>query len=229
MGRTFWDKSISHLLAPQASYFHVDEILRPCFYDTQPWTYRQHDRLQIVSTISGSIYKGLDLVLKTATLLHQHIGNRFTWRIIGLHSGDKLIAFFESCTKKSCKNHNIVFEGTYTAAQLIESLRQAAVFVHPSYIDNSPNSVCEAQMLGMPVIACQVGGVSTLIDHDSNGILVPPNAPYELASSIIALTSDKNKLSLLGQQARITALARHNRLKTLQALMAVYQTILKEY
>ena len=79
----------------------------------------------------------------------------------------------------------------------------------------------------MPVISCNVGGTSTLIEHNQNGILVPSNAPYELAQSIISLNNDKKKSANLGMQARITALERHNRPKTFNALMNVYQTIYK--
>ena len=56
-------------------------------------------------------------------------------------------------------------------------------FFHPSYIENSPNSVCEAQILGLPVIACNVGGLSTIISHNHSGILIPSN-DYSGASYI---------------------------------------------
>lgn len=227
IGRTYWDKTISSLLAPQATYFHVDEILRSSFYEASPWTPKQHNRLRIISTLSSSIYKGIDLVLKTAFLLQKTYGNIFEWHIIGLHGDNKLVRFFEYSLKKSFKDCNVSFVGVLSQSDLIKSLQSADIFIHPSYIDNSPNSVCEAQMLGMPVISCNVGGTSTLIEHGQNGILVPANAPYELAHSIISLTKDKNMQAQLGAQARITAMERHNRPKTYNALMNMYQTIYK--
>ena len=227
IGRTSWDKKISSLLAPQATYFHVDEILRSSFYEALPWTPNQHSRLRIISTISNTIYKGLDLVLKTAFLLKKNFGNNFDWHIIGLHEESKLVRFFEYSLKKRFKDCNVSFLGIYSETELLKSLGVSDIFIHPSYIDNSPNSLCEAQILGMPVISCNVGGTSTLIEHNQNGILVPANAPYELAHSIISLNNDKNKSAKLGIQARITALERHNRPKTFNALMNVYQNIYK--
>ncbi len=228
IGRTSWDKMISSFLAPQATYFHVDEILRSSFYDASPWTPNQQTGVRIISTLSSSIYKGIDLVLKTAYLLKKKLGNTFDWQIIGLHNDNKLVRFFEYCLKKRFKDCNVSFIGVLSESELIKSLQQANIFIHPSYIDNSPNSVCEAQILGMPVIACNVGGTSTLIEHEQNGILVPANAPYELAHNIMLLANDKIKSEQLGTQARISAMERHNRMKTLNSLINAYQTITKK-
>lgn len=227
IGRTCWDKLISARLAPQARYFHVDEILRSSFYEAAPWTPNQHSRVQIISTISSTIYKGLDVILKTACLL-KSLGIAFDWKIIGLQQQHKMIGFFERSLKKRFKDCNVSFLGVYPEQELIRLLQGSDVFVHPSYIDNSPNSVCEAQMLGMPVISCDVGGISTLIKSHETGILVPANGIYELAHAITSLTSDKKKQVQLGAQARIQAMERHNRAKTFSILMSVYQTIYKK-
>lgn len=227
VGRTCWDKKIANLLAPQAKYFHIDEILRPSFYEAKSWTLGKHTRLRIISTISSTIYKGLDLILKTALLLKKNFGNDFDWHVIGLDEQNKLVRFFEYSLKKRFKDSNVSFLGVFPEAELIVSLQAADMFIHPSYIDNSPNSLCEAQLLGMPVISCNVGGTSTLIEDDKNGILVPANAPYELAYSIISLAKDKNRSARLGMQARNIAMERHDRNKIFNAVMDVYQTIYK--
>lgn len=228
IGRTHWDKMVSSTLAPQATYFHVEEILRTSFYEATPWVSNNHKRLQIISTISSTIYKGLDLILKTASLLKNIKGIDFDWHIVGLREQDKLIKFYERSFKKQFKDCNVSFLGIYSETELIKLLQAADLFIHPSYIDNSPNSLCEAQMLGMPVISCNVGGTSTLIEDNKTGILVPANGPYELAHSIVSLASDKKKSKELGTQARISAMERHNREKTFNVLMNVYQTIYKK-
>lgn len=62
----------------------------------------------------------------------------------------------------------------------VEILLRADVYVHPSYIDNSPNSLCKAQILGVPVISCNVGGISSLIEQKKWDFF-PTNTPFELA------------------------------------------------
>ena len=45
------------------------------------------------------------------------------------------------------KSNNITLRGIVSAEELANSLSEATVYVHPSYIDNSPNSICEAQVI----------------------------------------------------------------------------------
>ena len=67
-------------------------------------------------------------------------------------------------------------------------------YVHPSYIDNSPNSVCEAQVLGVPVVATDVGGVPSIVENGKTGWLVPANDPVATASRLSGLASGELRL-----------------------------------
>jgi glycosyltransferase involved in cell wall biosynthesis len=225
IGRTCWDRMLSTRLAPQATYFQVEEILRSSFYEATPWKATLHDGpIRIVSTISSTIYKGLDVILKTAGLL-KSLGVEFEWKIVGLQASNKLVGFFEKSYQAKFRDRHVEFLGVYPEKELIRLLQHSDVFVHPSYIDNSPNSVCEAQMIGMPVVSCDVGGTSSLIRNQETGLLVPANGIYEMAHAVISLAGDKRKSALLGQQARQRALERHDRVNTYRSLMKVYQTI----
>ena len=44
---------------------------------------------------------------------------------------------------------------------------------HSSYIENSPNSVGEAQMVGVPVVASRVGGTDSMVEHGKTGFMYP--------------------------------------------------------
>jgi glycosyltransferase involved in cell wall biosynthesis len=225
LGRTNWDKSISSVLAPNATYYHIDEVLRPPFYSSDEWNVKEQDKVLIVSTLSNTIYKGIDLIINTAKLLKHNYNLSFEWQIVGLTKNDKLILFFEKQLKSSCKDLNINLLGKKNSTELISLLMEAKVFVHPSYIDNSSNSVCEAQMLGIPVIACDVGGISSLIENNVNGLLVPSNAPFELANSISRVVINDDLSIKLGQHARITAIERHNRKKIVSDILHIYKKI----
>ena len=70
MGRTCWDRSNAALMAPQATYFYCSEMLRPCIYNScRIWQPRNNIHKVIVSVISPAIYKGGDVILKTAEVL----------------------------------------------------------------------------------------------------------------------------------------------------------------
>jgi glycosyltransferase involved in cell wall biosynthesis len=216
---------VAAILASQATYFHVDEIMRPPFY--VEWDRKQYQNkiLTIVSTLSAVTYKGIDLILKTAKILTQYTSISYEWIIVGIDPDNKLLRFFEKHLNIFCKDVKITIEGVKTSEALVELLKGASIFVHPSYIDNSPNGVCEAQMMGLPVIACNVGGISSLIENNVNGILVPSNAPFELVTAIKTLAMDSNLSYRLGNQAKLTAMKRHNREKISTDILQIYKIL----
>ena len=229
MGRTCWDKHLSTFLAPQATYFHVDEVLRDSFYEhAGEWVPRE-GKLTICSTISETVYKGLDVILKTARLLRQSTDIDFEWKVIGVSAGSSIVAHFERCLGIDSQSVNIRYEGKKSEQELVSLLKSSTIYVHPSYIDNSPNSLCEAQILGLPVIATFVGGIPSLIEDGKTGLLVPANAPYELASLIKQLYESEDLQCSMGRQAAEVALHRHDPQTIYRSLVHTYEHIIKEY
>ena len=228
MGRTAWDRQVSRLLAPQAFYFHVDEILRDMFYEYAGQWQRPQGTITVASTISNTDYKGLDVVLKTANLLKKETQLSFVWKVFGINTDDGIVSFFERETDIKGSEVNVVYCGPKSPVDLCHELLDAHVYVHPSYIDNSPNSVCEAQMLGLPVIATNVGGVSTIVEHLKTGILVPANAPYELAYYLTEIINNETLSQSLGVSGSHVAAQRHSKEDILDAIHMVYKNMVLE-
>lgn len=83
------------------------------------------------------------------------------------------------------------------------------IFVLPSMrdefgnVDGLPNVLLEALSTGTPVIASAISGVEAAIDHEQNGILIPPGDVTNLAEAIVALLKDEPRRGMLGQRARL--------------------------
>jgi len=223
MGRTEWDKSIVKICSPKAKYFYCGEILRKSFYEANEWKFKKASDIQFISVISKTEYKGFDLVLKTASLLMKILNKNFKWLIFGIDDYD----FWERKLKIRVKEVNVKYMGIEDPSGIIREMQNSDMYIHPSYIDNSPNSICEAQYLGMPVISTNVGGISSLITNEIDGMLVPANDPYYLASKIIDLINDHEKAVFMGKNARIKAIDRHNRNKIINQNLAVYEYVKK--
>lgn len=223
LGRTEWDKAIVRTYSPFGRYFHCDEILRPEFYDSKAWQPHQRTQWHIVSVISMPIYKGQDLILKTANLLKNKLGLFFIWEIYGVYD----LRFFEKKLGINAESVDVHIKGSVDAETLRNALLEADVYVHPSYIDNSPNSLCEAQMLGLPVVGTDVGGVSSLVQNGVNGLLVPANDPMMLADYLHHLLNDGEYSSVLGAAARRTAQKRHDPSRIVKDLSQVYEAMLQ--
>lgn len=227
MGCTEWDKQVTNLLSPLCNYYHVNEVLREIFYQhSGEWSVKNGGKFIITSTISNTIYKGLDVIMKTAKLLKENTKIDIEWNVIGINQSARIVKFFENKLGFTTSSIGIKICGILSENLLCQKLLDSNLYVHPSYIDNSPNSVCEAQLLGLPVIACNVGGVSTLIEHGKTGYLVPANAPYELAFYIKSLYSKPYLCSILGEGAYNVASMRHDKQIILHTLKETYISII---
>lgn len=216
IGRTEWDRSVVSIFNPYASYDFCSEILREVFYTNEER--ELPPTLVITTTISGSIYKGYDVVLKCAQVLKSCLRQDFEWRVYG--NVDKRI---ERMVGISADNVNVKLLGVASPESIKTSIMQSTLFVHPSYIDNSPNSVCEAQILGCTVIGQFVGGLDTLIRHGETGILVSPNDPYRMAYFIKYLWDNPSINEAIGRRAAEEARLRHDKDKIVCDTIYLYK------
>jgi glycosyltransferase involved in cell wall biosynthesis len=221
-GRTDWDRRIALSLAPAATYFHCEEMLRKEFYVNQ-WTSPSATDYSIVTTIRKNIYKGLETILECKKILQKSFPQlQIQWKVAGIKNGDELVSLAESKYKEKFENNNILLLGRLDVNQLITEMLSANLFIHPSHIDNSPNSLCEAMILGMPVISTYAGGIPSLLDDRKEGILVQDGDPYALCGAIIELIRDKDYAATLGKNARTRAIARHNDQGIVDSLLNIY-------
>ena len=223
IGRTTWDQRVVKTYNHDAKYFYGAEVLRPVFYEDA--VRMLPTKTVIVSTISQPMYKGFDMVLKTASLMKHELGMDFEWRLFG--NIDPRITEQRLSLKHG--ELNIKLCGVATASQLREELLHCTLYMHPSYIDNSPNSLCEAQLLGVPVVATNVGGVSSMICQGHEHLLVPSNDPYQAAVLLAELSADENKLIALGAQNKQMARQRHGHQRIVDMLLETFTEIINDY
>ena len=226
IGRTNWDRSICKLYNPNAKYYVVNEILREPFYNTVWEKTSYNKRFTIISTLSPGIYKGYETLLKAAALLKEHVIFDFEWRVVGCSNDSNWVKVSEVMTGHKSELCNIKLLGTKNADELAQELKKADVYCHTSHIENSPNSVCEAMILGMPVISTFVGGTDSMLEHQKEGVLYQDGDPYALAAYIVDMHDNFEKAVVLGEKARVRALARHDKEKIINELLKVYKEIL---
>ena len=220
IGRTEWDRQVTRLMSPESTYYYCSEALRTHITNSPKWTCNSKRKLIISSTILPPLYKGADVILRTASILKTSYKGDFEWNIYGMNS----IHLQEKFTGIKSGQVNVFCRGKVGPDILSEKLLKSDVFVHPSYIDNSPNSVCEAQYLGVPVIATYVGGIPSLI-ADGAGLLVPANDVYQTAWNIIRLKKDIDLAESISEKEITLAEKRHNLKTIVNDLLGVYEQI----
>lgn len=226
MGRTSWDRALVNMLTKGATYHHVEEALRPAFMNTQKhWQLPKGDKLRLLSTGCSSFWKGIDVMLKTAHVLVE-AGIDFEWNVAGsMHN--ELREIVENKEELKYADNHINILGFCSPDQLIDLMCQSTMYVHTAYIENSPNSICEAQMIGMPIVSTMVGGIATLVRNGVDGDLLPANDPWQIANAIVELSKDEVRMMMYSENSRQHALERHNPENILNQLLACYKDLVK--
>ena len=229
MGRTCWDKAVTKIYNPERMYFHVDEALRPAFINSKvTWNLNEQNlkKLKLVTVGCSTLYKGLDMMIKTAKLLKQ-LNVDFEWNVVG-HLPNEFRMMVEYKEKKKFSDCNINILGFMQPEDMTTLLCNSTMYVHTAYIENSPNSLCEAQILGVPVVSTNVGGISSLVGDGVDGILVPANDPFRMSYEILSLYNDKNRMRDYSIKGMARAKERHNPENIAKDLMNCYNTIINK-
>ena len=117
------------------------------------------------------------------------------------------------------------FLGQLSEEQMIAEYIKAHVFVCPSAIENSPNSVGEAQLLGTPVVASYVGGTMDMVKDNETGFLYRFEEISLLAQRVCELFANSELCNRLSEQARIAAKQRHCKDANAATLLEIYNEI----
>lgn len=224
MGRTDWDYGLSKVLHPGRKYFHVEEALRQEFLSAEKkWVGGVSSRIRLFSTGCSNFWKGPDMLLKTARILTQ-MGVDFEWNVAGQMNPE-----VKKCVEKKLATtfaeNKVRLLGFVQPDKLSDILCESSMYVHTAYIENSPNSICEAQCMGVPVVSTDVGGIGTLVRNGVDGVLVPANDPWQMANAIVELVRDRQRASLYSSNAMKFALERHSDKNILDQLLACYRSL----
>ncbi len=101
--------------------------------------------------------------------------------------------------------------------------RAAAVHIFPSECEGSAKCTYEAAACGLPQITTRESG--DIVQHEVNGLLIPPNDPDALAAAIQRLHADRALCSRLGQAGRARVCAHFTWAHFRQRLLEAYQSV----
>jgi glycosyltransferase involved in cell wall biosynthesis len=235
IGRTSWDYSHAKAINPKVEYHFCNETLREGFYKAPKWDIAKKSNFTIFLSQAGYPIKGLHQVLKAVALVKNDF-DTITIRIGGVNITntrtiiDKLkISGYGNYIKVLIKKLNLVksvtFLGNLSEEQIITEYLNCHVFICPSSIENSPNSVGEAQILGVPTIASYVGGVPDMITHGQTGLLYQFEEIELLVQYIRQIIIEPKLVKYISINEIKTAEERHNYNSNLNQTISIYNNI----
>lgn len=233
IGRTDWDKANVWSINPNAKYYFNNEILRKEFY-SGIWNYDECEKHSIFCSQAHYPIKGIHLMLEALVIIKRffpdarlYIGGKDFSR-----SAKWKLNAYQSYVLDLINRNN--FEGSVQFTGFLDGERmklrylKSNVFVSPSSIENSPNSVGEAMILGVPVVSSRVGGVHNMLRHGEEGYLYPADEVAMLAYYVCQVFKLEKNAEQIGMHAKERATKTHSVNHNLSELMTIYKEISEE-
>lgn len=224
VGRTDWDYRITRVLSPNSVYYKAEELLRNSFYLNEWDNCYKNGKIVLFTTNSNNYYKGLETVFQCIDILDK-AGINFEWRIAGVNDNSLITLISKKFLSKKFPTKGYLLLGSLDENQLVNELLNSHIYVMPSHIENSANSLCEAMILGMPCIATFAGGTGSILKDGEDGILIQDGDPWVMSGSIIELMNQPLKAILYGKNARKRALVRHNKEIVTKQYLNIYKEL----
>ena len=99
---------------------------------------------------------------------------------------------------------NVHFTGSLKNDEVYSYLKMADIWCNPSTKDNMPVSLLEAINMGLVIVSTNVGGIPYMVEHQKSALLVPVNAPHEIANAIFCLIDNQKQSQVLINNAKST-------------------------
>ena len=234
VGRTTWDYSSLYEFTDVNKYRFCNESLRDAFYNNN-WDYNNVEKNTIFISQASYPVKGFHEMVKAIPIIKRKYPNVKLYvagpKIINTSSfKDRLkmtgyAKYLNKLIKKYGVSENIEFVGLLDEKQMVERLLKCNVFVQTSVIENSPNSLGEAMLLGMPIVASNVGGTSDMLIDKKEGYLYPFGEKNLLAGYIIKIFDDSKNAIELGKNAKNHASKTHDREKNGHDMLEIYRSL----
>jgi glycosyltransferase involved in cell wall biosynthesis len=206
-------------------------MIREAFFHYN-WKKEEAEPLSILIHQGGSPIKGLHILLDALKIVKKYYPN-FKLYI----SGDNIFSkkgLIKKLKESSYTNiikrriikynllQNIYYTGYLDSQKLAKKLSEVSLCINSSSIENMPNSVAEAMLVGTPVIASYVGGTPEMLNYGEYGFLYNYNEPNILANIIISIFSNQNEAISKANKARIIALRIHSPKQLVDNLLSIY-------
>ena len=233
-GRTAFDRKAAEDINPDIVYHFMNETLRKEFY-VLPEGETVKEPFSVFISQGNYPIKGAHYMLEALHLLKPEFpsarlyiaGDDITRHgtlkeKLKLSSyGRYLLELTEKYDLKDC----VVFTGSLNAADFRERLLRSSVYVCPSSIENSPNSLGEAMLLKVPCVAARVGGIPSIFDDGRDGILYEAGDVKGLKEAVARIWRDPDLAAEFTDHARRHALVTHDAKSNFGRLTEIYTRI----
>lgn len=158
--------------------------------------------------------KGLAVLLEA----WQHIGMRLPLKIVGDGPLSAMVS------EGIAQIQGVVWLGNQSCEQVHALMQNAEILVLPSlWYEGFPMTVVEAYAAGLPIVASNIGSLSSLVEHGRTGRQFRPGSVLDLCSQIEWILSHPQALAEMRQAARMEFDRLYSAESNYRQLMRIYQ------
>jgi glycosyltransferase involved in cell wall biosynthesis len=231
IGRTIYDNAHALNLNKNLRYFYNSESLRGEFYDKN-WKFKNVDKYSVFIGNGSLARKGAHSVVNAVSILKDEFP-LIKLYIVGTNAKsikDKLTykGYLDSLIKKNKLERLVVFLGNLDARQMAEEMVKKHVFVLPSFVENSSNTLGEAMLMGLPSVVSFSGGVSSLASDEKEVLFYRPSDSVMLIHQIRRVFNDEINILALSENSRKKAAILYDRKHNTETLIKIYKNIIND-
>ena len=226
IGRTYWDRKCVKRINPKCKYYHCNETLRDTFYEGN-WDIDKIRRYSIFLSQGNYSIKGLHMLIPVLPAIKKKYPG-----VIVYVAGNKNFVkdspyghLIRKLIKKYHVEENIIFLGFLTGEKIKQRLLNTHIMIMPSLLENSPNSIGEAMLLGIPVVASNVGGIPSILQNNKDGYLYSSNDKSDLENKVCKIFSNDSLALYFSKNGRKTAQILYDKSRNLEQLLHIYDEI----
>ena len=257
-GRTAWDRHYTKKWNPAANYYVMNETLRSCFYQGQ-WEESACVPHSIFLSQGDYPLKGLHFMLLALPAIIRkyprtkvYVAGNSIVNTTTIKDKLKISAYgkyLRDLIQREKLEEHVKFLGRLNAAEMKERYLKSHLFVCCSVLENSPNSLGEAMLLGVPCVSAKVGGIESIFRGGEDGILYEFSCerkreiPFEgsggvgetkhleenakrLANAVLEMWENREKMNDYRKNARKHAEKTHDREQNYRRMAEIYAKII---
>ena len=168
--------------------------------------------------------KGIEVLLCAFSMLLQQYPTAHLLLVGLVIAGEQ--NSFENLVTKYNLNDRITLTGRIPRQDALRYIRTMDIFAFTSLHDGCPNTVLEAMLAGVPIVATRAGAVPELIEDGKHGLLVYPGSATESYEAMVKMLDDDTNRQEFGRQAQKRVLSEFASHRELEAYWEIYQECL---
>lgn len=233
-GRTSWDRDETAKINPDAKYYLMNETMRGSFYKAS-WNRDTCCAHSIFLSQGDYPIKGMHFMLEAMPKILEsypdamlYVAGNDVIRRGSFSEKMKISGYGRYLLGLINKKHlgdQVAMLGILGEDQMAQQMLSSNVFVCPSVIENSPNSLGEAMLLGVPCVAARVGGIPDLMINGQDGILYESGDLDALADAVIEIFTKKDVSKLYSISAKKHAYVTHDPEVNFRRMLEIYGEI----